>query len=128
MNTPKRTSRKLDMDRAGVKDVEAAPKQALKEFGLAVALNPKYKQAHMNLGKILIQLNRAPEALGPLATALALPPDSAPACNYMGIALLKSGHIDKSIVYFRKALALKPNFASARKNLNAALAAQQKRP
>jgi len=32
MNTPKRISRKLDMDRAGVKDVAAAPKQALREF------------------------------------------------------------------------------------------------
>ena len=86
----------------------------------AVALDPEFKEAWMNLGLVLLSLGRPDEALTCQRQALRLDPDSADAQNNLGMIHYAQGHIAEAENCFRTALRLRPDHANATLNLGSA--------
>jgi Flp pilus assembly protein TadD len=83
----------------------------------AVALDPDFKEAWMNLGLVLLARGRPDEALSCQRQALRLDPDSADAQNNLGMVHYAQGHIAEAESCFRTALRLRPDHANATLNL-----------
>jgi Flp pilus assembly protein TadD len=83
----------------------------------AVALDPAFKEAWMNLGLVVLTQGRAEEALSCQREALHLDPDSADALNNLGMAHYAMGHIAEAENSFRGALRVRPGHANATLNL-----------
>jgi tetratricopeptide (TPR) repeat protein len=79
---------------------------------------------HYDLGSLLLEAHRLPEAIDEFRAALKLTPDSFAAHNNLGIALGSQGDLDEAIVQFQFALELQPQSADARRNLASALQAR----
>jgi len=75
----------------------------------AVALDPDFADAHLNLGAILLRLGRAAEALAPCARAAALNAGSAVAHGNLAKALQDLGRTADSAASYRTALTLAPD-------------------
>lgn len=88
----------------------------------AVAMNPDYALAHNNLGAALLQRREWAQAGLEFAAAERLKPDLPTAYNGWGYALMMQGKHDDAIGQFRQALRISPGYASARANLERALA------
>jgi Flp pilus assembly protein TadD len=86
----------------------------------AVALDPDFKEAWMNLGLVLLARGRPEEALSCQRQALCLDPDSADAQNNLGMVHYAQGHIAEAENCFRTALRLRPDHANATLNLGSA--------
>jgi Flp pilus assembly protein TadD len=78
-------------------------------------------RAHNNLGLVLGQTGRVPEAIEHFEQALRINPVFAEAHNNLGVALVQSGRIGDAIEHYEQALRLKPDFAEAHNNLGVAL-------
>ncbi|MBL6949002.1 MAG: tetratricopeptide repeat protein [Rhodospirillales bacterium] len=109
----------LERDRAG--DVAGA----VEAFGEAVAIEPGYADAWMEMGLVFNRLNRLDDALEALRRAVMADPHSALAFYNFGCVLERAGHADKALDVFAEAARLKANFveahhaqAGARKRLN----------
>jgi len=63
----------------------------------AIAIDPTYCSAHINLGNLFHQQQRAAEAEASFRTALALRPDYAKAWNGLGSALQSQGHFGTAL-------------------------------
>jgi Flp pilus assembly protein TadD len=83
----------------------------------AVALDPGFKEAWMNLGLAVLALGRTDEALSCHREALRLDPDSADAQNNLGMVHYAKGHIAEAQNCFRAALRLRSDHANATLNL-----------
>jgi Flp pilus assembly protein TadD len=83
----------------------------------AVALDPEFKEAWMNLGLAILSQKRSDEAVLCQREALRLDPDSADAQNNLGMAHYTKGHIAEAENCFRAALRLRPDHANATLNL-----------
>lgn len=83
----------------------------------AVALDPGFKEAWMNLGLAVLAQGRSEEALSCQREALRLDPDSADAQNNLGMVHYAGGHIAEAQNCFRAALRLRPDHANATLNL-----------
>ena len=83
----------------------------------AVALDPEFQEAWMNLGLALLSQGRPDEALRCEREALRLDPDSADAHNNLGMAHYAHGHIAEAENCFRAALRLRPGHGNATLNL-----------
>ena len=86
----------------------------------AVALDPDFTDAWLNLGLALLSLGRADEAMVCQREALRLDPESADAQNNLGMVHYTQGHIAEAENCFRAALRLRPNHANATLNLGSA--------
>jgi Flp pilus assembly protein TadD len=86
----------------------------------AVALDPDFKEAWMNLGLVLLTLGRPDEALSCQREALRLDPENADAQNNLGMIHYAQGHIAEAENCFRTALRLRPDHANATLNLGSA--------
>jgi len=86
----------------------------------AVALDPDFKEAWMNLGLVLLALGRPDEALSCQRQALRLDPDSADAQNNLGMIHYAQGNVAEAENCFRTALRLRPDHANATLNLGSA--------
>jgi Flp pilus assembly protein TadD len=91
----------------------------------AIALEPEFTEAWMNLGLAVLSLGRPDEAMDCQREALRLEPDSADALNNLGMVHYAQGHIVEAENCFRSALRLRPahanatlNFGSTRQILN----------
>jgi Flp pilus assembly protein TadD len=73
--------------------------------------------AHSNLGNVLGDLNRLPEAEAAYRQALALQPDYAIAYNDLGTVLYKLVRLYEAEAVCRQALVLRPDFAMAHDSL-----------
>jgi tetratricopeptide (TPR) repeat protein len=78
----------------------------------AIRLDPKYEEAHFNLG-VLLRKNRPSEAQALFRKALELDPDFAAAHRELGFALSKRGAAIEAEEHLRKSVALQPNDAWA---------------
>jgi tetratricopeptide (TPR) repeat protein len=83
--------------------------------------NPDSWMAHDNLGAILSQAGRLPEAIDHFQAALKLKPDFPDAHNNLGSALLETGRPQEAIEHFEQTLRSQPNFAEAHNNVGNAL-------
>lgn len=86
----------------------------------AVALDPEFKEAWMNLGLVLLARGRPEEALSCQRQALRLDPESADAQNNLGMVHYAQGNIPEAENCFRTALRLQPGHANATLNLGSA--------
>ena len=99
-----------------------ATAQAIEHYRKALELNPRYADAHANLGIELLRLDQFGEALGHLQEAVALDPALAHAQMHLGLALAARGESRAAIGRYRKATGISPSYAEAWNNLGAELA------
>jgi Tfp pilus assembly protein PilF len=114
--------------------------EAAQEYRAALAINPDYFAAHLNLGAVLMMegipvrldvgaLGRPPwtqadEAIAHLRAAVRLDPDSAGAHYNLGIAFVYQGQLDEAARQYREAIRSNPDYAEAHNNLGQVLTAQ----
>jgi tetratricopeptide (TPR) repeat protein len=95
--------------------------QAIEEFRRAIQLDPKYAEAHHNIGKILFDKHQLTGAIWEFRAAIAIDSKLVPSHYALGIALYFTGHRDEAIKEYRKVIDLKPQFAPVYNNLGQAL-------
>lgn len=83
----------------------------------AVALDPGFKEAWMNLGLAMLTQGRQDEALSCQREALRIDPDSADAQNNLGMVHYANGHIAEAQNCFRAAVRLRSDHPNATLNL-----------
>ena len=83
--------------------------------------NPACWMAYNNLGLVLYQGNRIPEAMDLFKQSLRINPDNAAAYNNLGNTLLRTGRTLEAIDQYKQALRINPNNARAHNNLGNAL-------
>jgi tetratricopeptide (TPR) repeat protein len=88
-------------------------------YRTTIARNPRCWMAEVNLGNILYQADRIPEAMHLFEQASALKP--AVAHYSLGNALLQKGRTPAAIEEYHQALQIDPDYAEARNNLANAL-------
>ena len=114
--------------------------EAAREYRAALALNPDYVAAHLNLGAVLmmqeipsrVELSasrrppwrQADEVIGHLRAAVRLDPDSAGAHYNLGIAFGYQGQLDEAARHYREAIRSEPTYAEAHNSLGQVLSAQ----
>jgi tetratricopeptide (TPR) repeat protein len=86
-----------------------------------VAKNPDAWLAHYDLGAILVDTGRLPEAIWHFERVLQIEPDCAEAHYGLGTALGQAGKFEEAIEHFQRALQIKPDYADAHYNLGSAL-------
>ena len=87
----------------------------------AIRIRPDFVDSHINLGNLLDDLGRLPEAIARYREALALNPAN-PLLRYnLALALERGGAGEEAIGHYREALRLDPAFSQARLRLEAAL-------
>src|SRR5205085_3747397 len=95
---------------------------AITHWSRALALNPNFAQAHMNLGNALREEGRVTEAVTHLRRALQLQP-SPFTHNNLGLALSTLGERE-AVAHYQRAIALHPAFVEPYLNLALDLAAE----
>ncbi len=88
-------------------------------YRTTVARNPGCWMAYVNLGDILYQANRIPEAMDLFKQALRIKP--AVAHYSLGNALVLTGRTSEAIEQFKQALRIDPDYAEVHNNLGNAL-------
>lgn len=83
----------------------------------AIRIEPRFLDAHFNLGNALTNLDRPAEAWREYQAALKLNPRNSSVYAAMGYLLAKNGRIDEACRQLKKALSINPNNADARYNL-----------
>ena len=95
----------------------AQPEQAIEAFGKAIAWQEKSahpsEQPYVNLGNLLMEEGRLPEALEPLTKAVALAPDDAYCHLTLGVYYHKAGDLKSSQHELEQATRLDPDNAAA---------------
>src|SRR5436190_7052745 len=89
-------------------------------YRTTIARNPGCWMAYSNLGNILYQANRIPEAMDLFKQALEIKP--AEAHYSLGNALVLTGRTSEAIDKYKQALRINPDYAEAHNNLGNALA------
>ncbi len=90
---------------------------AVEAYEDAVAADPYHGDAHVNLGRLLHQRGRLPEAEAHYVAALVARPTDATACFNLAVVLEDQGRLDDAIARYREALELDPRNADACFNL-----------
>ena len=93
-------------------------------FSHVVALNPEARDAHLNLGRALIEEDRFDEGLAASRIAAEQRPDSAGALANVGLALIKFGRPEEAEAHLRRAVRVDPRSTTAHQNLGEALRRQ----
>jgi tetratricopeptide (TPR) repeat protein len=86
-----------------------------------LAHNPTSWQAHNNLGNVLLETDRLPEAIKQYNESLQFNPNGVEAHTNMGLALDQQGRTPEAIEQYELALKFNPHFALAHINLGNAL-------
>jgi hypothetical protein len=86
-----------------------------------VERNPTAWLAYNNLGTVLFETGRVPEAIEQFEKALQLNPNMVEAHNNLGLALVQTGRTSEAIEHYEQALKINPHFALAHTNLGNAL-------
>jgi tetratricopeptide (TPR) repeat protein len=86
-----------------------------------VEKRPNNARARYNLGVILVEQGRLPEAIGQYEQALRIKPGYAEVHYNLGVALVQLGRLPEAIGHYEQALRIKADFADAHNNLGIAL-------
>ncbi len=90
--------------------------------------NPDCSIAHNNLGTLLFQAERLPEAMDHYSQALRLDPNYVDAHNNLGYAFYQVGRMQEAIEHLEQTLKLKPDCPEAHNNLGLAFAKTDRLP
>jgi tetratricopeptide (TPR) repeat protein len=93
------------------------PSAAVEAYRRAIELDVERADAHINLGRLLHEAGRLPEALAHYHWALAARPDDVTARFNLGVALDDLHRAGEAIVAYREVLRLDPGHADAHFNL-----------
>lgn len=93
------------------------PSLALKNFEQAATLDPKYIDAHLNIGAIGLSTRQYEKAAAAFAAVLKLDPKSFDATIGMGVASRGLKKIDEAETWYKKASELKPQDCAVQYNL-----------
>jgi Tfp pilus assembly protein PilF len=96
--------------------------EATTQWQKALAIEPNYPEAHVNLGKALVSRGRIGEGMAHYRKALEIQPNYPEAHVGFGNALVRLGRVDEGIAHYQKALKLNPGYAEAHIDLGTALA------
>ncbi len=102
---------------------EADPKAARGAFEKAIALDPRFAQAHVNLGLILVQSGEMQAAAQHLDRAIAIlghTPDAAFPHYLRAKVYTEHNEVEKAAAELKEALSLRPDFAEAWSDLGQA--------
>jgi Tfp pilus assembly protein PilF len=99
------------------------PDAAIAHYQEAVRLAPDAAEFHVNLGLLLVERNRVPEAAAAFQRAVDLRPADAESHNNLGAMLARQGRFADAVAQYRRALDVSPSYPLARRNLGLALAA-----
>ena len=91
-------------------------------FLATLKVNPDAWLAHNNLGLMLFDAGKIPEAREHFDAALRLNPNCVEAHNNLGMLLATTGRDADAIAQYQEALRLRPNYAMAQNNLGSTLA------
>jgi tetratricopeptide (TPR) repeat protein len=91
--------------------------EAVGEFRQAVAADPGYGAAQLNLAYAYDQLGRVDEAIAAYQRAIELEPGNVTAFNNLGVLYMKKGLDDEAIQTFERGLKTDPSSAEIQKNL-----------
>ncbi len=94
--------------------------EAVTEFQQAVALDPNYAGAQVNLAYTYDRLGRVEEAMAAYRKAIELDPKNAIIANNLGVLYGKQGRNDEAIALLEQSLRLDPSYANALQNLESA--------
>jgi tetratricopeptide (TPR) repeat protein len=100
--------------------------EAVRQYQLALKINPAHLMAHNNLAAVFFQQGRLEEAIAHYQVALRARPDYAKAHGNLGACFFNQGKVDEAIAEYRRALKLDPDYADAHANLAVALQQQGK--
>jgi tetratricopeptide (TPR) repeat protein len=103
------------------------PKEALKAYRQALALDRKLNVVHYNIGCLLLEQNDPAGAIDPLTSYTYLQPRSASGWLKLGTAQLRARKFDAAEISFKRTLELEPKNTEAANNLGVAQA-NRKRP
>ena len=95
----------------------SAPAEAMSAYRRALALEPSFADAHVNLGRLLHEARELEPALDHYQRALAARPDDATAAFNRAVVLDDLGRADQAIAAYARALELDPALADAHYNL-----------
>jgi tetratricopeptide (TPR) repeat protein len=95
--------------------------QAMEVYRKLIAVQPRLAAAHLNLGLLLLRLERWAEAAGCFRAALALNPGLAVAHNNLGNIAKLERRFDDAAESYRAAIAADPALAEAHANLGGLL-------
>jgi len=95
-------------------------------YRTTIARNPSCWMAQLNLGNILFQANRIPEAMDLFNQAMRIKP--AAAYYSVGNALLLKGRTSEAIDQYKQALQIDPDYAEVHHNLGGALLLKGRTP
>lgn len=91
--------------------------KAVEIYKKVVSIEPRFLDAHFNLGNALTNLNRPTEAWHEYQVALKLNPRNSSVYAAMGYLLAINGRINEACALLKKALSIDPNNADAKYNL-----------
>ena len=91
--------------------------EAVGEFRQAVAADPDYGVAQLNLAYAYDQLGRVDEAIAAYKRAIQLDPGNATVFNNLGVLYMKKNLLDEAIQTFEQGLKIDPSSAALQKNL-----------
>lgn len=94
-----------------------SPEQARDAYERALAIDPHHTDAHVNLGRLMHELNAPAAAEQHYRAALEIDPEHEVAAFNLGVALEDLGRVDAAIRAYQRALALDPDNADAHYNL-----------
>jgi arylsulfatase A-like enzyme/Tfp pilus assembly protein PilF len=94
------------------------PAAAADAFEQTLAIQPSFAMAHRDLGMLLLQQQRFPEAASHLEKAAELGIDQARLYNFLGIAYSRTARFSAAAGVYKKALAKDPSYAEAHLNLS----------
>ena len=86
--------------------------EAVREYRLALAIDPRLAAAHNSLGSILGSQGRVSEATQHFREAVRVEPNNAEAHNNLGLALRLTGKADEALVQLRAALTLRSDWTA----------------
>lgn len=95
--------------------------EAAEHYRRALAIDPKYVDAHLNLADTLISAGQPTLAMPHLERTVALDPANTQAWNVLGLLLLRQGQLEEALEHFDTALRIAPNNARAHNNRALAL-------
>ncbi len=94
---------------------------AIDEFKLAIAHNPKFIEAYTNLGKAYIEIGEHYKAVAMLNQALRINSKYPDIFNILGLAYYMIGNFEEALTAINKSLSINPNFYDALINKSVAL-------
>jgi tetratricopeptide (TPR) repeat protein len=94
---------------------------ALEQFRKAVALQPRFAEAHFSMGNVLYRQGKVDEAILSFRKAIEMDPNHARACNNLASLLGTKGDKEEPSRLYQRAIQIDGNYLEAYRNLAEAL-------